>query len=100
MTTNDEVDDEVYEEEDFKDHFDSRATLGFALGLGVGVFLGAVTGLLLAPQRGRVTRRNIKRKFRDLQDETVDHIGDWRDEARKELDRQKRKLGRRIKKKR
>jgi gas vesicle protein len=44
----------------------------------IGVGIGALTALLLAPKTGKQLRKNIRRKYEDVK-ETVD---DWTDDAR------------------
>ena len=84
----DEDEDAVLEE----DSLNGRgAAAGFAMGLVLGAILGAGAALLLAPQRGDVTRRRIRRQFRDMRDEAAGQVGEWRDEARRELRRQRKR---------
>jgi gas vesicle protein len=51
-------------------------------GLLLGALAGAVTMLLLAPQSGKKTRRQIRRKGRDLREQTTDSIEDGVSQAR------------------
>ncbi len=44
----------------------------------IGLGVGALTALLLAPKSGRQLRRDIRRKYEDAKD-TID---DWKDDAR------------------
>ncbi len=49
----------------------------FALGLMTGLIAGSVLGVLLAPHRGQITRKKIRRKVgeaRDQVNETVENI--------------------------
>ncbi len=92
LEDDDDDEDAVLEE----DSVNGRgAAAGFAMGLILGAILGAGAALLLAPQRGDLTRRRIRRQFRDLRDEAAGHVGEWRDEARRELRRQRKRLRRR-----
>ena len=54
----------------------SSAGLGLTLLL-VGLGIGAVAALLLAPDTGRRTRKRLRRRFED----TRDMLGDWGDQA-------------------
>lgn len=47
---------------------EDRGILGFVVGLTFGTLLGALTALLLAPQSGKKTRRQIRRTAGDLGD--------------------------------
>jgi gas vesicle protein len=49
----------------------------FWAGLGIGVFLGAVLGLLSAPHRGDVTRRKIVRQADATRDQVVEAVEDF-----------------------
>jgi gas vesicle protein len=44
----------------------------------IGLGIGALTGLLLAPKTGKQLRRDIKRGY----DDALDTVGDWADEAK------------------
>jgi gas vesicle protein len=44
----------------------------------IGLGVGALTGLLLAPKSGKLLRRDIKKGY----DDTLDTVGDWADEAK------------------
>jgi len=46
----------------------------FLAGLLIGGLIGAGTMLLLAPQSGKKTRRQIRRKGEDLREQTVDAV--------------------------
>jgi gas vesicle protein len=62
---------------------------GFGLGtaltfLFVGIGVGAVSALLLAPKSGRQMRRMLKRKYEDAResfDEFADQAGDWAEDV-------------------
>lgn len=54
----------------------------FLAGLLLGALAGAATMMLLAPQSGKKTRRQIRRKGRDLRQQTTDTIEDGVSEAR------------------
>jgi hypothetical protein len=95
------VDDELEddEEEEFAEIVEeARASgaVGFLTGLVVGAFVGVGMALLLAPERGDVTRRRIRTKIRDVTDDARDQFDDWRDGAERELRRRQRKLRKRL----
>lgn len=73
-----------------------RAGLGFVGGLILGALIGAGTALLIAPQRGEVTRRRLKRRFRDARDDARDQLAEWTDDARREVRRRGRQIKRRL----
>ncbi len=70
---------------DNDNHSEEYATsngTSFLAGLLLGALAGAATMLLLAPQSGKKTRRQIRRKGRDLRQQTTDTIEDGVSEAR------------------
>jgi len=70
--------------------------VGFLVGLIVGALVGAGTALLLAPERGEVTRGRIRRRMRRVRDETADRVGELRDDAERELRRARRRVRRHL----
>lgn len=69
----------------------------FIAGLTIGTLIGAVSALLLAPQSGRRTRRDIARKAERIGDTAADRLEDARAEASrmaKKTRRESRKLAR------
>jgi gas vesicle protein len=76
-----------------QEEYETRRVAGYVAGLLfiAGLLLGALAGagvtLLLAPQSGKKTRRQIRRKGRDLREQTNDAIEDTvtlvRDKAHK-----------------
>lgn len=61
-----------------------RGTVGIALTfLFVGLGLGALSALLLAPKSGKQMRRSLRRSYED----TVDRIGEWGETAGKAVGR-------------
>lgn len=65
-----------------KEEYDTSNGPGFLGGLLLGALAGAATMLLLAPQSGKKTRRQIRRKGRDLREQTTDTIEDGVSQAR------------------
>ena len=54
---------------DMRDRFTGRDnTLRYALSFVAGVGLGVGVGILMAPESGEETRRNVARKFNDVSD--------------------------------
>ncbi len=84
-----ELDDDEYEEH-------MSGSVGFVFGLVLGSLLGAAVALLTAPDRGSVVRRRIRTRFSDLQDEARGQLGDWREEARREVVKQRRRIRKRL----
>ncbi len=69
---------------------DTRVILCGGLALMTGILLGTVLGLLMAPQAGRRTRRQLKNylndttdRFSDLADETKDRMSDFVDKGKR-----------------
>ena len=48
----------------------------FALGLLTGLIAGSVLGLLLAPHRGEITRKKIRRKVAEARDQVSEAVED------------------------
>ncbi|MBE0591626.1 MAG: YtxH domain-containing protein [Gemmatimonadales bacterium] len=70
--------------------------VGFLSGLVLGALAGAGIALLLAPERGDVTRRRIRRKFRDVSTDAREQFDDWKDDAGRELKRRQRQVRKRL----
>jgi len=92
------VEDEELEEdlEELEDGEGATGLVGFLAGFTLGALAGAGLALLLAPERGDVTRRRIRKKFRDVSDDARDQFEDWKDDAGRELRRRQRQLRKRI----
>lgn len=61
----------------------SNVSLGFTLLL-VGVAIGAVTALLMAPKTGKQMRRTLRRRYEDAREAVEDfgdQAGDWIDKG-------------------
>jgi hypothetical protein len=70
--------------------------VGFMGGLILGALIGAGIALLVAPERGDVTRRRIRRRLRDLTGDARERLDDLRVGAERELSRRGRHLRRRL----
>ena len=62
-----------------RDEIHDAAT--FIAGLTIGALIGTVAAILLAPQSGQRTRKQIARKAGDLSDEAAEKVKDIRSEA-------------------
>ena len=64
----------IHENKDFR--YTTNNTLGVLGGMLIGALAGAATALLLAPQSGRDTRRQIQEKGIELRDRTTELVDD------------------------
>ncbi len=92
------------ESADLVDDKRAGSIAAFVGGMLIGGLVGAGVALLLAPDRGDVTRRRVRRTFTDLTEGAREqfegareHLDELRDDARRELRRQRRRLHRRRK---
>ena len=99
------LDDEIEDEDVLEGEVEELITENRGFGLGLftaGLLVGAVIGAgalyLTAPARGQHTRRRVKSRFRDFRDDARGHVDDWRDEARRSLAKQRRRIRRRRRK--
>jgi gas vesicle protein len=67
-----------------KDFTRSRKNTGslFAM-LAIGLGIGATAALLFAPKTGKQMRKSLRRRYED----TVDSVGDWKDNANEYIER-------------
>jgi gas vesicle protein len=87
------------EMDDFANQGDYRSSDG-NVGAGltllfVGLALGALAALLLAPKTGKQMRRTLRRKYEDARDvveDFSDQAGDWIDKSSEWADRAKSKV--------
>lgn len=99
-----EQDEEIEEDEEEDDEEledavvdeGAGALAGFIGGLLLGAVIGVGITLLVAPERGEVTRRRLRSRLRDAQDGARDRLGHWRDDAGRRLKRERRRLRRRL----
>jgi len=87
---------------DHEDNMAYREALGFLAGLTIGAVIGTAAALLMAPQSGARTRRQIARKAEEWTDSAGETLEEVRDEARELADRtarDTRRLARRARKK-
>ena len=66
-------------------------TVGFVGGLILGALIGAGIALLVAPEKGAVTRQRLKKKLRRLTEDAMDQSEDWSRRAKRELRRKRRR---------
>jgi gas vesicle protein len=69
------------------DNSEYRDTLNFLFGLALGALIGSGAALLMAPQSGRRTRKQLASKAEELTDAAADRFEDARDDARRIADR-------------
>jgi gas vesicle protein len=70
----------IHENQEYKYH--ANNVLGVLAGILIGGLAGAVTMLLLAPQSGKDTRRQIKEKSIELRDRTSEMVEDTMTQVR------------------
>ena len=93
-----EDNEEQYDEEleELEDVGSARGIVGFIGGLLIGAVIGAGVALLMAPERGYVTRRRIRTRFEDARDDAREQIEDWRGTAEREFKRGRKKVQRKL----
>jgi gas vesicle protein len=69
-----------------------RGIGGFAAGVVFGALLGAGIALMLAPDRGDVTRRHLRRRLQRLREDAAEGLDRAGDRARRDLARGRRHL--------
>ena len=65
-------------------------------GITIGALVGAGIALLLAPQSGEDTRRELSRRARAIKDDAMDALDDASTRARREFHRRRRQLRDRL----
>ena len=83
-------DDDADEEEDVEES--KSRTVSFISGLMLGALVGAGIALLVAPERGVVTRKKLKRFARRFREDATDQLDDIRDAVGKELARKRKRI--------
>ena len=71
-------------------------TLSFMAGMVLGALVGAGVALLMAPDRGSVTRRRLKKFVTRMQHDAKEQMDDWRDDVKAELKRRRRQIREKI----
>jgi gas vesicle protein len=70
----------IHENQEYR--YPTNNILGVLVGMLIGALAGAVTMLLLAPQSGKDTRRQIQEKGIELRDRTTELVEDTMTQAR------------------
>src|SRR4051812_897214 len=106
MTDRDEMEDQDEQEEDDMEEGDEvvettetpgrSGTLSFMAGMVLGALVGAGVALLMAPERGAVTRRRLKKFVSRMGKDAKDKVEDWRDDVKAELSRRRRQIREQI----
>ena len=76
----------IHENQEYKYHTNNNI-LGILGGMLVGTLAGAVTMLLLAPQSGKDTRKQIQEKGIELRDRTTELVGDTMTQVRSQANK-------------
>jgi gas vesicle protein len=63
----------------------SKTILAFATGIFVGAAVGAIGGILLAPDKGSETRRKISSKTGELKDELSDKLDNLKESIEEKI---------------
>ncbi len=105
MTDRDEMDQDEHEDLDEGDEVvettetgntGRSGTLSFMAGMVLGALVGAGVALLVAPERGAVTRRRLKKFVGRLSADAKEKAEDWRDDVKAELKRRRRQIREQI----
>ena len=87
-----DLDEEPMTEEELDEPAEKPSgTVGFVSGLILGALIGAGIALLVAPEKGAVTRKRLKRKLRQLTDDAEEGMEDWSRRAKRELRHRRRR---------
>ena len=71
-------------------------TLSFMAGMVLGALVGAGVALLMAPERGVVTRKRLKKLMGRMGNDAKEKMEDWRDDVKAELKRRRRQIREQI----
>lgn len=70
----------------------SGSGFAFIAGITVGAAIGAIAGLLFAPESGEETRKRLQDKSKDLTDDLHDKFDEFKDTVTEALDNVKSKV--------
>jgi hypothetical protein len=98
MTSDDELEDALDQEDGDAPDADGRSSgaLGFVGGLLLGTLVGAGIALLVAPERGRILRRRLKRRLRNVRQAARRGARRFRHDVEREAARRRRWLERAV----
>jgi gas vesicle protein len=65
-------------------------------GMVLGALVGAGVALLVAPERGAVTRKRLKKFVGRLRNDAKEQVDDWRSDVKAELKRRRRQIREQI----
>jgi gas vesicle protein len=87
-------DDDVDQDEGGEEYVEEgkSRTVSFISGLVLGALLGAGIALLVAPERGVVTRKRLRRFAHRFREDATERLEDIRDAVGKELARKRKKI--------
>jgi hypothetical protein len=71
-------------------------TMSFMAGMVLGALVGAGVALLMAPDRGVVTRKRLKKFVTRMRHDAKEQVDDWRDDVKAELKRRRRQIREQI----
>jgi gas vesicle protein len=71
-------------------------TLSFMAGIVLGALAGAGVALLMAPERGAITRRRLKKFMGRMRHDAREKMDDWRDDVKAEMKRRRRQIREQI----
>ena len=71
-------------------------TLGFMAGMVLGALVGAGVALLMAPERGAITRKRLRKLMGRVRTDAKGKMEDWRDDVKAELKRRRRQIREQI----
>jgi hypothetical protein len=94
LDEDEELDDEEVEET--TEPTGRSGTMSFMAGMVLGALVGAGVALLMAPERGVVTRRRLKKFVSRIGNDAKDKVEDWRDDVKAELKRRRRQIREQI----
>lgn len=84
------------DDEDYDDDETQHSARSFLAGIALGMLVGAGVALLFAPDRGDRLRRRIGRRFRQARDDAGESFDEFRESARDEFERRKKRIKARL----